>query len=129
MHAHAHLDGLTVLLVEDESLVSMLAEAVLTDAGCEVLLAMRLQEALQLARIAIFDFAVLDVNLGGGDTSYAVADLLVGRQIPFIFATGYNADGLERRYAHWPRVQKPYAPDALLQLSSDLVHPGSASAR
>lgn len=129
MQANEILDGLTVLLVEDESMVSMLAEDVLLDAGSTVLLAMRLQEALDLARTAKFDLAVLDVNLGGGDTSYAVADLLVDRKIPFVFATGYDADGLDRRYANCPRVQKPYAPDALLRLACDLVRSVPATSR
>lgn len=115
------LDGLTVLLVEDESMVSMLAEDVLTDAGCYVLLAMRLSEAIELARDAVLDFAVLDVNLGGGETSYAVADLLSARQIPFMFATGYGADGLEQRFADRPKVQKPYAPENLVQVASVLA--------
>lgn len=112
------LDGLTVLLVEDESMVSMLAEDVLLDAGCKVLLAMRLQEALELALCAEVDLAVLDVNLGGGDTSYPVADLLAKRQIPFMFATGYDADGFDQRYSQCVKLQKPYAPDALVKAAS-----------
>ena len=115
------LNGMTVLLVEDESMVSMLAEDVLLDAGCKVLLAMRLGEALQFALDAALDLAMLDVNLGGGDTSYPVADLLVAREIPFMFATGYDAEGLDQRYAQCPRVQKPYAPDALVQVASGLI--------
>lgn len=84
------LQGLTVLLVEDESMVSMLAEDVFLDAGCVVLLAMRLREALEIARTEKLDFAVLDVNLGGGDTSYPVAELLEEREVPYMFATGYE---------------------------------------
>lgn len=121
MDAPGSLKGLTVLLVEDESMVSMLAEDVFIDAGCTVLLAMRLGEALELARESAIDFAVLDVNLGGGDTSYPLADILVARQIPFIFATGYSADGLDSRFTQCPRLQKPYAPSQLVQAASLLT--------
>lgn len=108
------IDGSRVLLVEDESLVSMLAEDILVDAGCTVLLAGRLREALELATTEQMDLAVLDVNLGGGDTSFPVADILLGRDIPFVFATGYAAQGLEPRYATNALIQKPYSPHSLV---------------
>jgi CheY-like chemotaxis protein len=114
------VEGRTVLLVEDESLVSMLAEDVLENAGCEVLLAMRLGEALELANTANFDFAILDVNLGGGETSYPVAQLLEEREIPFFFASGYSAAGLDQRFQHCCRIQKPYTPEGLLRAASAL---------
>lgn len=115
------LEGRRVLLVEDESLVSMLAEDVFADAGCVVLLAMRLGEAIKLAEEAEIDFAVLDVNLGGGETSYPVAEVLLERQIPFVFATGYDIEGLDPRFQSRPRVQKPYSPERLLQLAAALA--------
>lgn len=115
------LQGLTVLLVEDESMVSMLAEDVFLDAGCVVLLAMRLREALEIARTEKLDFAVLDVNLGGGDTSYPIAELLEERNIPYMFATGYDANGMDPRFSSRPRIQKPYAPDKLAQKATKLA--------
>lgn len=118
------LDGLTALLVEDESMVSMLVEDILTDAGCTVVLAMRLAESLDRARSEAVDFAVLDVNLGGGDTSYPVADVLLGRGIPFLFATGYDANGLNQLYPGTPRLQKPYRAVSLIETASALVGRG-----
>lgn len=115
------LSGLTVLLVEDESMISMLAEDVLLEAGSNVLLAMRLSEAIDLAANSAVHLAVLDVNLGGGETSYPVADLLRRREIPFMFATGYDASGLDPRFADSPRIQKPYSPDQLVQVASSLA--------
>jgi CheY-like chemotaxis protein len=116
----ACVEGRTVLLVEDESLVSMLAEDVLENAGCEVLLAMRLGEALELANTADLDFAILDVNLGGGDTSYPVAQLLEEKEIPFFFASGYSAAGVDQRFQHCCRIQKPYTADSLLRAAAAL---------
>lgn len=109
------LKGRVVLLVEDESLVSMLAEDVLQEAGCDVRLAMRLADALRIATEAELDVAVLDVNLGGGDTSYPVAEVLAERGVPFLFATGYDWAGIDQRFQNCRWLQKPYAPRALLQ--------------
>src|SRR5437899_10217742 len=90
----ANLGGLRVLVVEDEMMVSMLIEDMLTDLGCMVVgPAARLDEAIDLARAADIDCAVLDVNLGG-QPIFPLADLLRERGLPFAFATGYGDAGL-----------------------------------
>lgn len=81
---------------------------------------MRQAEALELAGEGAFDLAILDVNLGGGETSYPVADLLAARSIPFLFATGYSRDGLEPRFRDAVRLQKPYSPQALVAAAAQL---------
>jgi CheY-like chemotaxis protein len=112
------LEGRRVLLVEDESLVAMLAEDMLLDLGCEVVVAMRLDKALAYARSEVFDLAVLDVNLGEA-RSYPVADVLFERCTPFLFATGYGKKGLEAAYQNVPVLQKPYHLGPMEQL---LIH-------
>jgi CheY-like chemotaxis protein len=103
---------LRILIVEDEMLVAMNIEDMLLDLGHEVAgLASRLAPALALARDALFDVAMLDVNLAG-ETSFPVADLLIERGIPFLFATGYGPKGIEERYRSHPVLQKPFrSPD------------------
>ncbi|NEU13873.1 response regulator [Methylobacterium sp. BTF04] len=114
------LEGCRVLLVEDESLVAMLAEDMLLDLGCEVVVAMRLDKALAYARTVMFDLAVLDVNLGA-TSSYPVADLLSTRGIPFLFATGYGTAGLEADYRGVPVMQKPYQRGQMAELLCHLL--------
>lgn len=121
MEAPGALAGRRVLLVEDESIVSLLVEDLLLDAGCEVELAMRLNEALQLANAGQFDFAILDVNLGGGDFSFSVAATLRQRRIPFLFATGYASEGIHPDFRGIPTLQKPYQPNQLLESAARLV--------
>ncbi|UAW97554.1 response regulator [Halopseudomonas nanhaiensis] len=121
MNHDAILTGCSVLLVEDESLVSMMAEDALLDAGCEVLLAMRLQEGLAVCATANIDFAILDVNLGGGILSYPIAAELQRRGIPFLFATGYAATELAADYALSPVIEKPYTPRELLDAAHGLL--------
>jgi DNA-binding response OmpR family regulator len=104
----AALQGRRVLVVEDESLVAMLVEDMLLDLGAEVEVAMRMAEGLRLAREGEFGLAVLDVNLGGGQRSDAIADALSERGIPFLFATGYGERGLAERHRGTTTIQKPY---------------------
>ncbi|MFC6790724.1 MULTISPECIES: response regulator [Methylobacterium] len=112
-----------MLLVEDESLVAMLAEDMLLDLGCEVAVAMRLNKALDFARSGDFDLAVLDVNLGDA-RSYPIADLLLERRTPFLFATGYGQKGLEGAYRCVPVLQKPYQVEPLEHLLLRLLTGG-----
>jgi CheY-like chemotaxis protein len=115
------LNGLRVLLVEDESLVAILAEDLLIEAGCEVVLAMRLNEAIDLAETEKFDIAVLDVNLGGGTTTFPLAGVLNGLGIPFAFATGYGPDAVSAKFPEQQVIRKPYSSHALREVISKAV--------
>ncbi|MCA1776817.1 MAG: response regulator [Loktanella sp.] len=98
-----------VLIVEDEVLLAMDLECMLTDIGHEVVgQATRIDKAIKLAQETDLDFAVLDINVAG-TKSFPVADILRERGIPFTFATGYGVDGLEDGYRDLPVLQKPYA--------------------
>ncbi|WP_247635393.1 response regulator [Methylobacterium sp. 37f] len=114
------LEGRRVLLVEDESLIAMLGEDMLLDLGCEVAVAMRLEKAVAMARATAFDLAILDVNLGE-TVSYPVADVLFARCIPFIFATGYGAAGIDPAYGAVPVMQKPYQVDQMAGMLRHLL--------
>lgn len=120
MTARVQLDGRRALLVEDESLVSLLIEDILVGAGCQVDLAMRLADALDMADGGQFDFAILDVNLGG-EFSFPVAQRLRERNIPFLFSTGYTRDGIAGDFADIPMIQKPYVPEQLLACAAQLI--------
>jgi len=55
-----------VLIVEDEAAISILMEDMLLDLGIEIVgPASRLDPALQLAREADLDAAILDINIAG----------------------------------------------------------------
>lgn len=102
-------------------LVAMNIEDMLLDLGHEVAgLASRLPPALALAQDAEFDAAMLDVNLAG-ETSFPVADALVERGIPFLFATGYGLHGIAARYRDFPVLQKPFRTHQLGEALDALV--------
>jgi CheY-like chemotaxis protein len=115
-----NLDGLRVLVVEDEMMVSMLIEDMLGELGCLVVgPASRLDEAMQLARDADLDCAVLDVNLGG-QPIFPLADLLRERGRPFAFATGYGDAGLRDVDKGSPVLQKPFREGDLARVLGEL---------
>ena len=110
----ASLEGMRVLLVEDEYLVASLIGDILGTAGCIVTGPIpRLAEAVDAADHRVCDAAVLDVNLSG-ERVYPVADILSRRNIPFIFVTGYGMSALPREYADRPRLSKPFRTGELL---------------
>ncbi|MBC6981390.1 response regulator [Caulobacter sp. 17J80-11] len=101
---------LRVLVVEDEMMVALLIEDMLADLGHQAVgPALRLDEALELARTESFDAAMLDVNLGEAK-SFAVADILRQRKVPFFFATGYGVQGLSEAYRGAQTLEKPFGP-------------------
>lgn len=112
--SRSRLAGLRLLVVEDEALVAMLIEDTLLALGCAVVgPAGNVAQALELVEHEPIDLALLDVNLGGGERSYAVAEALAAREIPFLFVTGYGDKGVDRRYRRAPVLQKPFDPAQL----------------
>ena len=115
------LKGKKVLLVEDESLITMLLEDILSDYGCEIVgPAMNIRQAMTLARAEHIDAAVLDVNLGG-DSSFPVAALLRERGIPLCFSSGYGASGLPDEWRDRPTLPKPFTSDEVADALAGLV--------
>jgi CheY-like chemotaxis protein len=101
------LRGRQILIVEDDYFIaSDLAEA-LQELGAIVLGPSRsVKDALYLISEAAPQTAVLDIDLGH-EKVYPLADVLLARGVPFIFATGYSSDALPAQYRYIPRCQKP----------------------
>jgi CheY-like chemotaxis protein len=115
------LDGLRILVVEDEVLALMTLEDILRDAGCAIVATVsRVGPALEAAREAEIDIALLDVNLAG-ERVYPVAEVLAARRVPFLFVTGYSREMLPARYATRPLVTKPFTPAQLVDGISDAL--------
>jgi CheY-like chemotaxis protein len=107
--SRSRLAGLRLLVLEDEALVAMLIEDTLRDLGCVVIgPAGTVARALDLVAQETINLGLLDVNLGGGERSYAVAEALAARGTPFVFVTGYGATGVDKRYHRVPVLQKPF---------------------
>ncbi len=100
-------------MVEDELLVALGLEDMLAY-FCHQVVATegRLESALRAARTRSFDLAIIDVNLKG-ERSFAVADVLMERGIPYIITTGYEPKSLPQKYQSDRVLQKPYGENAL----------------
>jgi CheY-like chemotaxis protein len=113
-----------VLVVEDELMIRMLLEDMLGELGYTVAAeAGRIDEALQAARTADFDLAILDLNLDG-EPVLPVADALVARGMPFVFATGYGERGLPEAYRDRPTLKKPFQMEGLKQMLQTALEGG-----
>jgi CheY-like chemotaxis protein len=103
----------SVLVVEDEPLISIMVEDMLHDMGLRVTgIAQTEQAALDLLRSDRPSVALLDVNLGSSD-SLMVASACRAAQIPVIFTTGYTANDLPEGCQDTPVLAKPFSPEEL----------------
>jgi CheY-like chemotaxis protein len=107
------LQGVRILVVEDETMLFFLAEDMLTELGCSAVLhASRVTDALALLARELPDVAMLDVNLGG-EQAYPIAEKLAELKVPFVFATGYGSEGITTGWTGRPVVQKPFTLEML----------------
>lgn len=116
--------NVAVLLVEDQVLIAMDAEMMLGDAGLSnIVTASSSGDALNRLKTFTPDVAILDINLGQ-HTSVPVAEELSRRNIPFVFATGYDDRlAVPEGFASVPVVRKPYDSAALVRALSERLQP------
>jgi two-component SAPR family response regulator len=113
---HGSLTGLKVLLVEDEMLVSLLIEDTLLDERCIVVGPFsRVPGAMEAARNAQIDLAILDVNIAG-TMVFPVAEILATRHIPFLFLSGYGQRAVPHDHPDWSVCSKPFRPEELVTM-------------
>jgi len=115
----------TVFLVEDETMIRMMVADMLEELGYRIEAeAGEITQALSLAASTEFDFAVLDVNIGG-HVILPVADLITARKRPFLFASGYGSPGLPEKYRRYPALQKPFQIERLAQVIEKMLKTGA----
>lgn len=109
------LEGLKILVVEDEAPIALLLEDILNDFGCEVTPVARIKHALKAIESDRFDAAILDVNVSG-EQVYPVARALEAKGIPFLFSTGYGRAGVDPYFEKYGVLQKPFDSNQLKKL-------------
>jgi CheY-like chemotaxis protein len=110
------LSGRRILVVEDEMLVLIMIEDMLSDLGCtSVTSAATVDKALALAHAQVFDAAILDINLNGHD-SHPVAEALSARGVPFVYSTGNTDHGSTNGYSGRPVLRKPFKFEELVAI-------------
>jgi CheY-like chemotaxis protein len=81
----------SMFLVEDEALIRMMLADMVEELGHRVAAeAGNIQDAQVLAETAVFDLAILDINIAGSSI-VPVAEIIDRRGLPFLFISGYGA--------------------------------------
>jgi DNA-binding response OmpR family regulator len=108
------LSGKRIVVVEDDYLLASDICRELREKGATVLgPAPTPFYAMQLIGNRKLDAAVLDVRLHGA-TVYEVADMLVGRGVPIVFATGSARSDMPKRFQMASVFEKPLNRKTLL---------------
>jgi CheY-like chemotaxis protein len=111
----------SILIVEDEPLISMMLEDFLDTLGHRVAgTCDSVAEALDRVEEGGFDIAILDVNLKG-ELIWPVADRLAAKNIPYVLATGGHIEPPPSQHADVPVLSKPYTIDAIEPVLKDAV--------
>lgn len=104
------LQGLRILVAEDEPLVLMEIEDMLRELECEIVgPASTVKAAVAAICQNDLDGALLDMNLRGERVAPAAEELLA-RGVPFLLVTGYaSRAGDEPALKDAPRLHKPFS--------------------
>src|SRR5258708_17014955 len=106
----AEMPEACIFLVEDEALIRMMLAEMVEELGHRVVAKAGDMVAGQaLAETAIFDLAILDINIAG-DIITPVAEIIDRRGLPFIFVSGYGPPGRPEAFRG-----RPALPETLLK--------------
>lgn len=114
------LDGIRVLVVEDEYYLADDLSRTLVGAGAEVVGPVSsLEDAQEKVDERRFECAILDMNLRG-DFAFPIAEKLQQESVPFVIATGYNQASLPKALTSAPRIEKPFSPHQIVEVLTRL---------
>jgi two-component system, cell cycle sensor histidine kinase and response regulator CckA len=123
----------TVLLVDDDDTVRMVARKMLQSMGFRVVEACDGIEALDVFRSAEapFDCIVLDLTMPRMDGITCMREISRLRPgVPVVLSSGYNRDddaqGLDADVATWEFLQKPYSYESLRMVMARAIQGGAA---
>ena len=93
---------LKIIVADDESIIRLGLRTMLAELGHEALLASNGREALQLARTANADMAILDVQMPLTDGLEAARTIARKHPMPILILTAYSQQDLIERAAQLP---------------------------
>jgi DNA-binding response OmpR family regulator len=107
--------GMSAICVDDNVLQALEGERLLKDLGFgTVSTAFSHRDALYTISTAHFDFALLDIELGGGWTSLEIAQRLRERGTVVVFASGHRFMHPTVRRLGLPVLTKPISAESVL---------------
>ena len=120
------LQGVRVLLVEDDAAVREIADGLLRDLGCEVTTAENGASALEALEEGVaFDLLMSDIVMPGGISGVDLARSAAANRpdMAVLLTTGYAGDRMDVAPADlpWPVLRKPFQVDQLAETASALL--------
>jgi PAS domain S-box-containing protein len=120
------LEGVRVLLVEDDAAVREIAGGLLRDLGCAVTTAENGVSAIEaLEEGAPFDLLMSDIIMPGGVSGVDLARSASAHRpdMAVLLTTGYAGDRMDVAPADlpWPVLRKPFQVDQLAEMASALL--------
>ena len=116
----------SILIVEDDVVLSTDLAQLLTSGGCKVVLpTTSIASTLSTIVHYVVDAAILDVNIQN-EWVFPVAHALQAAQIPFLFLTAYSRESIPAELRDRPFIQKPHVPRDLVDRLASLLSPGEA---
>jgi DNA-binding response OmpR family regulator len=117
---HLLLAHCSILLVENEPVIALSIADCLQDAGALVLGASNTNDALLIVERSHISAAVLDLDLGGSDSTL-VCRRLSDRNIPFLFYSGYDDTYVTDKWPNATVVGKPASEQILITTVLGLI--------
>jgi DNA-binding LytR/AlgR family response regulator len=103
------LEGVAILILEDELLAAMELAEIVGALGANVIGPVgTLREAEEYAKQSALHGAILDVKIDH-KTSLQLAADLIDSGVSVVLATGYEANMLPEKFGETPRLMKPYS--------------------
>jgi CheY-like chemotaxis protein len=111
--------GASIFLVEDEGLIRLMLADMVEELGHRVVAeAGTIEVGQALAETAIFDLAILDINIAGRIIS-PVAEIVHRRGLPFVFVSSYGPEA--RAFSGQPMLQKPVSTLRLHEMINSML--------
>ncbi len=104
MHASSQK---SILIIEDDAIVTMLMEDMLLDMRIEVLTSSTLENALFDIESERFDAAIVDMHLRGESAMPAIQALL-SRKVPFLVLSGSDQSAFSTAHPQVATMTKPF---------------------
>jgi CheY-like chemotaxis protein len=115
-----------VLIIENDFLIGEMLHDMVAELGYAVTkVAHRLPSALNEISKENFDCALVNIGIDEQKHGNDIADILLAKNIPFAFVTGYD-HALKQRHAGIPLLQKPFNSEQLRVLLEAIVGPGGS---
>ena len=120
------LDGLRILIVEDDYYLATDARVLIEKAGATVIGPFGTADEARAALDADgADLAVLDINLGNGP-EFDLARHFESAKLPFLFATGYDQAAVPDDLKTVVRLEKPFRPAELISAAASVYEAANA---